>query len=69
VVVSETTRETAMAVLSVTANSRKSLPIRPPIIKMGINTATNDVDMEITVKPISLAPLKAACKGFMPNSR
>jgi hypothetical protein len=60
VAVSETKRETPMATLRTTANSRKRRPMMPPIIKMGMNTATREVLMESTVKPISLAPLMAA---------
>ncbi len=40
----------------------------PPIIKIGIKTATSEVLIEKTVKPISLAPFMAAAKGFMPPS-
>src|SRR5260370_38919329 len=57
-----------MATLSTTANSRKRRPTMPPIIKMGMNTATSDVLMESTVKPISLAPFMVAAKGFIPAS-
>ena len=69
VVVSETTREIIMAAVSVTANSRKSRPTMPPISKIGMNTATSDVLMESTVKPISRAPCSAARIGFQPISR
>src|SRR5256884_9938658 len=51
-----------------TANSRNRRPTMPPIIRMGIKTATSEVLMERTVKPISLAPFMAAAKGFMPFS-
>ena len=60
VVVSETTSETAMAALRVTANSRKSRPTMPPISRMGMNTAISEVLIETTVKPISRAPSNAA---------
>src|SRR5690348_3046491 len=68
VVVRETKRETPMATLKTTANSRKRRPTMPGIMRMGINTATRDVLMERTVKPISLAPLMAAGNGFIPFS-
>ena len=69
VVVRETTRDTRMATESVTANSRNNLPTIPPIIKMGMNTATREMLIERTVKPISLAPRNAASIGGMPCSR
>ncbi len=61
-VVRDTTRDTAIAALNVTANSRKSLPTIPAIIKIGMKTATSEVLMEITVKPISREPCSAAAK-------
>ncbi len=60
VVVSDTTSETAIAALRVTANSWKSRPTMPPISRMGMNTAISEVLMETTVKPISRAPTSAA---------
>src|ERR1700732_2119030 len=57
-----------MATLSTTANSRNNRPTIPPIIKIGINTATSEILIDITVNPISLAPFSAASKGFMPSS-
>src|SRR6266446_4604595 len=68
VVVREIRRETPMATLRTTANSRKSRPTMPPISRMGIKTATSEVLMERTVKPISLAPFMVASRGFMPFS-
>ena len=61
--------ETAIAIESVTANSRNSRPTMPPISSKGINTATSEMLMLSTVKPISLAPFKAASNGRMPCSR
>ena len=58
-----------MAALKVTANSRNSRPTIPPIIRMGMNTATSEVLIESTVNPISRAPRNAACTGFIPCSR
>src|SRR5215469_4003647 len=68
VVVKETTSETAIATLKVTANSRNSRPTIPPIISKGMNTATSDVLMDTTVNPISAAPLKVACTTPIPCS-
>ena len=62
VVVSETASETAIATESVTANSRNRRPTMPPIISSGMNTATSETLMLITVKPISRAPRSAACE-------
>ena len=69
VVVSDTSSETAMATLRVTANSRKSLPTIPPINRIGMKTAISEVLIESTVKPISREPFIAASKGFIPSSR
>ena len=69
VVLSEISSETRMAVASTTANSRKSRPTRPPINKIGMNTATSDTLMDSTVKPISRAPRRAAASGDSPASR
>src|ERR1700758_5185400 len=68
VVVKETTSDTPIATLRVTANSRKSLPTIPPISSNGMNTATSDVLIETTVNPISAAPLNVACTTPMPCS-
>ena len=69
VVVSETSIETPMATDSVTANSRNSRPTIPPIIRIGMKTATSETLMVMTVKPISLAPCSAAWSGGTPSSR
>ena len=53
VVVNETTIETAIAALIVTANSRKSCPMMPAIIRIGIKTATSETLIDRTVNPIS----------------
>src|SRR6218665_3877547 len=63
--VSEMMTETAMVKVTVTANSRNSRPTMPPISSSGMNTATSETEMEIMVKPISLAPLSAACVGVI----
>ena len=69
VTVSETTKETRMAADRVTANSRNKRPTIPPISSRGINTATSEILMVSTVKPISCAPRKAAWNGAMPFSK
>ena len=66
--VSETTSETNIAIASVTANSRNSRPMMPPIRSSGIRTAINETLIETMVKPISLAPLNAAAIGRSPFS-
>ena len=53
VVVNETTSDTAIATESVTANSRNRRPTMPPISRIGMNTATSEMLMDKTVKPIS----------------
>ncbi len=58
--VSETTAEIAMAMLSVTANSRKSRPTMPPMSRIGMNTASSETVIETMVKPICFAPSSAA---------
>ena len=66
--VKDTTAETKMATLSVTANSRKSRPTTPPMSRMGMKTASSEAVMETMVKPICFAPFKAACIGRSPAS-
>ena len=58
-----------MAADSVMANSRKSRPTTPPIIKIGMKTATSEMLIESTVKPISRAPRSAASIADSPASR
>ena len=57
-----------MATLTVTANSRNSRPIRPPISSSGMNTAVSDSVIETMVKPISCEPSIAASNGCLPSS-
>ena len=66
--VSEMKPESRMAMLIVMANSKKKRPTMPPMNRMGMNTATSEMVIVSTVKPISLAPRMAASKGFMPCS-
>ena len=68
VVVSEISSEISTAADSVTANSRNSRPVCPPMNSRGMNTATSDRLMESTVKPTSRAPSSAALKRSMPAS-
>src|SRR5208337_4991133 len=67
--VRETTMEMPMAHERTTANSRNRRPTTPLIIKIGMKTAISETLMDNTVKPVSAAPLRAACIGFMPCSR
>jgi hypothetical protein len=61
--------DTKIATDSTTENSRNRRPTIPPIISSGMNTATREMLMVSTVNPISCAPCRAACIGFMPASR
>ena len=57
-----------MAMASVTANSRKSRPMSPPMKSSGMSTATRETVSETMVKPICLLPLSAASNGLSPSS-
>ena len=61
--VSETIAEITTAIVSVSANSRNMRPTSPVMNSSGMNTAISDIVSEITVKPISRAPLSAASIG------
>ena len=67
--VSDTTAEIRIATDKVMANSRNSRPTTSPINNSGINTAISESVSEMMVKPICLAPFKAACIGVSPSSR
>ncbi len=67
--VSEMIIETTMAATRVTVNSRKNAPIMPSANSSGMNTATSEAVIETMVKPISRAPVRAACMRGMPSSR
>ena len=41
----------------------------PPISNSGMKTAISDTLIDMTVKPISRAPLIADCSGVVPASR
>ena len=66
--VSETSAETAIDAVTVSANSRNRRPMMPPMSSSGMNTATSERLIDSTVKPISREPLSAASNGGMPSS-
>ncbi len=66
--VSETKPDTMIATATVTANSRNTRPTMPPISSTGMNTAMSENVIEMMVKPISRAPLRAASNGRIPPS-
>jgi len=66
--VSERRAETPMATASVTANSRNSRPMMPPMKRSGMSTATRDTVRDTMVKPICFAPFRAASNGGSPSS-
>ncbi len=66
--VSDSTADTPMAIVMVTANSKNSRPMMPPMNSSGMNTATRLTEMDSTVKAISLAPVTAALRGSSPSS-
>src|ERR1700688_3379765 len=61
--VSDTSAETAIEAVTVSANSRNSRPMMPLINKSGMNTAISEQEIDSTVKPISREPLSAAVYG------
>ena len=65
---SDTTAETRMVTLSVTANSRNKRPTMSPMNSSGISTAINETVKDTMVKPICAEPLSAASSGFSPSS-
>ena len=66
--VSEMKPDSRIAMEMVMANEKKKRPTTPPMNRIGMNTATSDRVIEMTVKPISRAPRMAASNGFMPCS-
>ena len=66
--VSDTTVEITIANASVTENSRNTRPTMPPMNSSGMNAATSETLIEITVKPIWRAPSMAARSGECPFS-
>ena len=67
--VSDTTADSAMATLSVTANSRNRRPTMPPISRIGMNTASSETVIETMVKPICRAPSSAASQRRLARPR
>ena len=67
--VSETAAEMPIAMVSVMANSCRSLPSRPPMKMSGMNTAISEMLIDSTVNPIWRDPLMAAASGRSPRSR
>ena len=67
--VSDTKPDTRIATAIVTANSWNSRPMSPPRNSTGMNTATSDSVIEMTVKLISRLPLIAASMTDSPCSR
>ena len=67
--VRETTTEMRMVEVAVSANSLNSRPTTPPMNNSGMNAAISETLIEMTVKPISLAPLIAASRLPSPASR
>ena len=65
---SETSAETRIASETTIANSWKRPPITPGMKKIGMKTATSEIEIEKMVKPISFEPCTAASKGSMPSS-
>ncbi len=63
--VSETTAETRIVTLSVTANSRNSRPTMSPMNSSGISTAISETVSETIVKPICAEPFSAASSGVV----
>ena len=57
-----------MATVTVTANSWNIRPTMPLMKSSGMNTATNEMEIDRIVKPISPAPSRAACSGALPIS-
>ena len=66
--VSDTTAESTMVTVSVTANSLKSRPTTSLMNNSGISTARSDTVSEMMVKPISAEPRSAAGLAASPCS-
>ena len=66
--VSETTAETRIVTLNVTANSRNSRPTISPMNNSGISTAISEMVSEMMVNPICSEPRSAAFRGASPSS-
>ena len=66
--VSDTRADTRIDKLTTTANSWNNKPMVPGIRKIGMNTATNDTEIDTMVKAISRAPFRVARRVSMPCS-
>src|ERR1700686_4140191 len=66
--VSDTSADTAIEAVTVSANSRNKRPMMPLISSNGMNTAISEQEIDSTVKPISREPLSAAVNGGSPCS-
>ncbi len=66
--VSDTSVEITIANTSVTENSRNARPTIPPMNSSGMNAATSEMLIEITVKPIWRAPSMVERSGEWPFS-
>ena len=64
----ETTPETKIATMMVTANSCNRRPMMPPMNSTGMNTVASDSVIERMVKPTSREPSSAACQASLPIS-
>ena len=66
--VSATNPETTTDPATAMPNSLNSLPVDPFRNARGVNTATSEMVVAITAKPISRVPLVAASSGLSPSS-
>ena len=66
--VSEISDEAMIDMVTTTANSLKIRPTTPPMRRIGTNTATSEMVIEMMVKPTSPLPFSAASKGRIPSS-
>ena len=64
-----TKSDTSTAKATVTPNWKKILPMMPPMKATGMNTATTAKVVDITARPISLVPSRAASSWVFPISR
>ena len=66
--VKETIRLMAIAAAEVNPNDDMNRPMIPPRKPTGRNTASSDIVVAMTARPISLVPSTAARRGVMPFS-
>jgi hypothetical protein len=60
--------ETTTAPATAIPNSLNSRPVDPLRNASGVNTATSEMVVAMTAKPISRVPLTAASSGLSPSS-